>query len=79
MPESPKEEAASEKAQELPSGNHGSDVSHYVSIPEYTKEYYFTLNIQVKFYTCANDWYQALIYIPARTAHVKGPGYEAMM
>ena len=31
MPESPKEETASEKAQEQPSGNHGSDVPRLVS------------------------------------------------
>ena len=40
------------------------------------KECYFT-RIPVKFYACENDWYQALISLPARTARVKGPGYEA--
>ena len=48
-----------------------------LTLSQYTKEYYFT-RIPVKFYACANYWYQTLISLPARTARVKGPGYEAM-
>ena len=40
-----------------------------VSILKYTKEYYFT-RIPVKFYACANDWYQALMSLPACTARI---------